>query len=175
MFLKAKLSWNILITCENLNSNELTLHKTIILQLLNEFSTRRATEEHGYFIAVISLDKVGDGKVRTLTGDVLFPVDFTCITLKPFRGEVLDGVVDKVLKNGLFLKAGPLDSVFVPSKTIGKFQYVHGEIPIFLNEKMERLEKDTTVRFRVFGIQWKESDRCFRMLGTLDGGLLGPV
>jgi len=39
-------------------------------------TTRKSSNEHGFFVAVTSLSKIGEGRIRDLTGDVLFLVAF---------------------------------------------------------------------------------------------------
>ena len=40
------------------------------------FTTRKSSNEYGFFVAVTSLSKIDEGWIRGLTGDVLFPVAF---------------------------------------------------------------------------------------------------
>jgi DNA-directed RNA polymerase subunit E'/Rpb7 len=42
-------------------------------------------------------------------GDVLFTVKYQAVVFRPFKGEVLDGVVHTISKEGLFINIGPLD------------------------------------------------------------------
>ncbi|KAL3506042.1 hypothetical protein ACH5RR_031424 [Cinchona calisaya] len=89
MFLKSQLSWNIAIPPEELHLDELKLKKPIYVRRLAEFAEKKATEEFGYFLAVTTVDKIREGIVRQHSGEVVFPVDFSCITFKVFTGEVL--------------------------------------------------------------------------------------
>ncbi|XP_010274179.1 PREDICTED: DNA-directed RNA polymerase V subunit 7-like [Nelumbo nucifera] len=175
MYLKAQLSWNVLIPPENLDHEGLMLQRSIILGLLEEFANKKATKDHGYFIAVTTLVSIGKGKVRQESGNVLFPVVFSCITFKPFKGEVLQGVVDRVLKQGVFLKCGPIGKVFLSEHKLPDYHYVPGENPVFLNDKHSKIEKSSVVRFMVLGTRWAETDREFEMVGTLEGDFLGPI
>jgi len=43
---------------------------------MNISTTRKSSNEHGFFVDVTSGGKIGEGRIRDLTGDVLFPV--TC-------------------------------------------------------------------------------------------------
>ncbi|MCH91163.1 DNA-directed RNA polymerase II subunit RPB7-like, partial [Trifolium medium] len=104
MFLKVQLPWNVIIAAENLKPGSLMLQRAILIRLLSDFAAKKATKDMGYFLAVTTLDKIGEGKVRQHTGDVLFPVIFNAVTFKVFKGEVLEGVVHKVLKHGVFLR-----------------------------------------------------------------------
>ncbi|OVA05324.1 RNA polymerase Rpb7 [Macleaya cordata] len=175
MYLKVELPRNVVIPPDQLDGEGLILQRSIIIRLLEDFSSRKATQEHGYFVAPTTLERIGEGKVRQDSGDVLFPVVFTCITFKPFRGEILRGVVNKIMKQGVFLSCGPIEKVYLAAQKMADYHHVPGENPIFMNDKHSRIEKDVEVRFMVLGTKWIETDREFQILGSLEGDYLGPV
>eukprot|EP00262_Sarcandra_glabra_P007931 TRINITY_DN21060_c0_g1_i1.p1 TRINITY_DN21060_c0_g1~~TRINITY_DN21060_c0_g1_i1.p1 ORF type:complete len:177 (+),score=21.41 TRINITY_DN21060_c0_g1_i1:177-707(+) len=175
MFLEIEMPWNVVVPPERLDEKGLMLQRAIILQLLEDISNRKATKDHGYFVAVTALKSIGDGKVRELTGDVLFPIVFKCVNFKPFKGEILQGVVDRILKHGVFLKCGPIENIFLSAQTMADYRFVPGDNPMFLNDKSSKIEKDGVVRFRVLGLKWLEFDRVFQLLASLAGDFLGPV
>lgn len=175
MYLKVQLPWNVIIPAENLDAKGLMLQRSIIIRLLDEFSAKKSTKDLGYFLAVKTLDSIGEGKVRQHSGDVLFPVVFSCITWKLFRGEVLEGSVHKILKHGVFLRCGPVENIYLSDKKMPDYRYVPGENPVFLNDKMSKIEKDAVVRFIVIGTKWIEAEREFQAVVTLEGDFLGPV
>uniref|UniRef100_A0A1D1Y5W5 DNA-directed RNA polymerase subunit n=1 Tax=Anthurium amnicola TaxID=1678845 RepID=A0A1D1Y5W5_9ARAE len=175
VFLEVELSWNVLIAPDNLYAEGLKLQRSIILRILEDISNRKASKEYGYFVAVTTLENIGEGKVRELTGDVLFPVVFKCVTFKPLKGEILLGTVNKVLRHGIVLKSGPLEGIFLSSQVMRDYEYIAGENPMFLSEKLSKLEKGCMVRFKVLGFKWMEVDREFQVLATLAGDYLGPI
>ncbi|KDP35754.1 hypothetical protein JCGZ_10526 [Jatropha curcas] len=175
MFIKVQLPWNVIIPAENLDAKGLMLQRSIIIRLLEDFAIKKATKDLGYYLAVTTLEKIGEGKVRQHSGDVLFPVVFNGITFKIFRGEILEGVVHKVLKHGVFLRCGPIEHIYLSCMKMPDYHYVPGENPVFLNEKTSKIEKETVVRFIVLGTKWLEAEREFRALVSLEGDYLGPV
>ncbi|PSR92787.1 DNA-directed RNA polymerase V subunit like [Actinidia chinensis var. chinensis] len=175
MFLKVQLSWNVIIPAESLDTKGLMLQKSIITRLLDDFSTKKATKENGYFLAVTTLDNIGEGRVRQHTGDVLFPVLFTCITFRPYRGEILEGVVHKILKHGVFLRCGPVENIYLSNQKMSDYKYVPGENPIFMNDKLSKVEKGVAVRFSVIGTKYIETEKEFQAVVSLEGDFLGPV
>ena len=48
-------------------------------------ASRKSSNEHESFVAVISLKKIDEGKIQDLTDDVLFPVTFKCAIKKDPR------------------------------------------------------------------------------------------
>lgn len=175
MYLKVQLPWNVIIPAEHLDVKGLMLQRSIIVRLLEDFASKNATKDLGYLLAVTTLENIGEGKVRQHTGDVLFPVVFSGITFKIFRGEILEGVVHKVLKHGVFMRCGPIEHIYLSYMKMPDYRYVPGENPVFLNEKMSKIEKDAVVRFIVIGTKWLEAEREFQALVSLEGDYLGPV
>ncbi|KAL0854704.1 hypothetical protein Bca101_059856 [Brassica carinata] len=55
------------------------------------------------------------------------------------------------------------------------YKYLPGENPIFMNEKMSRIQVDTLVRFVVIGTKWMEVEKEFQALASLEGDYLGPI
>ncbi|KAF8085112.1 hypothetical protein N665_0680s0011 [Sinapis alba] len=175
MFLKVELPWNVMIPAENMDAKGLMLKRTILIQLLEAFASKRATKELGYYLTVTSLDKIGEGKIREHTGEVMFPVVFSGMTFKIFKGEILEGVVHKVLRHGVFLRCGPVENVYLSHLKMPDYKYLPGENPIFMNEKMSRIQVDTLVRFVVIGTKWMEVEKEFQALASLEGDYLGPI
>ncbi|KNA17149.1 hypothetical protein SOVF_082690 [Spinacia oleracea] len=175
MFIKVQLPWNVIIPCEHMDVKGLMLQKSIILRLMEDFTSKKATKELGYLLAVTTLDNIGEGRVRQQTGDVLFPVTFSCLTFKIFRGEVLEGTVHKVLRHGVFLRCGPIETIFLSAQKMPGYQHVPGESPMFISEKQSKIEKDVVVRFCVIGTKWVETEREFQAVVGLEGDYLGPV
>jgi len=69
-------------------------------------------------VAVISIDEISEPKIAPGTGFAQFQVGFRAIVWRPFRGEVVDGLVGSVLHGGFFVDVGGL-SVFV-SKAVSR-------------------------------------------------------
>ncbi|KAK8579778.1 hypothetical protein V6N12_070084 [Hibiscus sabdariffa] len=175
MFLKVQMPWNVIIPADSLDAKGLMLKKAIVIRLMDEFACKKAAKDLGYFMAVTTLESIGKGRVRQNMGDVLFPVVFSGITFKMFRGEILQGVVHKVLKHGVFLRCGPVQNIYLSHIKMPDYHYVPGESGMFMNDKHSKIEKDVVIRFIVIGTKWMEAEREFQALVSLEGDYLGPV
>jgi len=69
VFLEVEIQKNILISPDQ-------LVWAVILRLMSISTTRKSSNKHRFSVDVTSGDKIGEGRIRNLTGDVLFPV--TC-------------------------------------------------------------------------------------------------
>ena len=63
MFLKVQLPWNVIIPANSLDAKGLMLQKAIVVRLLDEFAYKKATKDLGYFMAVTTLESIGEGRV----------------------------------------------------------------------------------------------------------------
>ena len=54
--------------------------------------------EFGYIIAVVSILDIGKGMVLPGSGQAEFVTRYRAIVFKPFKGQVVDGVVNNVTK-----------------------------------------------------------------------------
>ena len=54
--------------------------------------------QFGYIIAVVSMSDIGSGIVLPGSGQAEFVARYRAIVFKPFKGEVVDGVVNNVTK-----------------------------------------------------------------------------
>jgi DNA-directed RNA polymerase-4/5 subunit 7 len=174
MFLKVKLPWNILIPAENLDAEGLMLQTSIVIRLLGEFAARKASKDLGYYLAVTTLESIGEGRVKQLTGDVIFPVVFSALTFNLYRGEIAEGVVHRVLKLGVFLRCGPIEKIYLAHLKMPGYCFEGGESPLF-RDKQSKIENNVVVRFIVIGTMWMEAEREFQALASLEGDYLGPI
>lgn len=58
------------------------------------------TGRYGYVIAIVSLDKISQGRILDYnsTGGVAFDLEYTAVLFKPFKNEVVDAIVENVNK-----------------------------------------------------------------------------
>lgn len=54
--------------------------------------------EYGYIVAVVAITDKSQGLLKDTTGYASYNVTYTCIVLRPFKGEVMDVVVTNVTK-----------------------------------------------------------------------------
>lgn len=63
-------------------------------------------------IAIIDIEDISEPKIIPGSGYAQYNVSYRAIVWRPFRGEVVDGMVSSVVNNGFFVDVGGL-SVFV--------------------------------------------------------------
>lgn len=63
-------------------------------------------------IAILHIDEVSEPKIVPGTGFAQYDVSYRAIVWRPFRGEVVDGMVSSVVHNGFFVDVAGL-AVFV--------------------------------------------------------------
>ncbi|KAJ3489860.1 hypothetical protein NLI96_g1830 [Meripilus lineatus] len=137
--------------------------------------------QFGYIIAVVSILDIGKGMVLSGSGQAEFITRYRAIVFKPFKGEVVDGVVNNVNKMGFFADVGPL-TVFVshqvrhsPLVSITSFRITN----LFLGPSLltasspQIIEKNTKVRLKIVGTR-VDATEIFA-IGTIKEDHLGVI
>ncbi|KAH9479293.1 DNA-directed RNA polymerase II subunit rpb7 [Psilocybe cubensis] len=141
--------------------------------------------QFGYIIAVVSVLDIGKGMVLSGSGQAEFITRYRAIVFKPFKGEVVDGVVNNVNKmldrsRSLYLiKYTPLASfeVFAYSSP---FQLILPDMkfdpnsnpPSFASED-QIIEKNTKIRLKIVGTR-VDATEIFA-IGTIKEDHLGVI
>eukprot|EP01103_Thecamoeba_quadrilineata_P010111 TRINITY_DN2098_c0_g1_i1.p1 TRINITY_DN2098_c0_g1~~TRINITY_DN2098_c0_g1_i1.p1 ORF type:complete len:118 (-),score=20.35 TRINITY_DN2098_c0_g1_i1:133-486(-) len=115
------------------------------------------------------------GKVQEGTGFVSFPVTYTAIVFRPFKGEVVDAVVTQVNKMGFFAEVGPLQ-VFVSKHLIPSDMTFDPQKPVacFVSEDESiKIAKDDEVRLKIIGTR-VDATEIFS-IGSIKEDYLGPI
>lgn len=129
--------------------------------------------QYGYIIAVVSILDIGRGMVISGSAQAEFVARYRAIVFKPFKGEVVDGVVNNVNKMGFFAEVGPLQ-VFVSHQLIHpdlKFD-PNSNPPSFASDD-QIIEKNTRVRLKIVGTR-VDATEIFA-IGTIKEDHLGVI
>jgi DNA-directed RNA polymerase-4/5 subunit 7 len=68
MFCEVELLRDVAVLAENLDRNGLVSQRSIITHLLEDLLNEKASKDHGYFLAVTSLQSIGKGEVVDESG-----------------------------------------------------------------------------------------------------------
>ncbi|XP_060180012.1 DNA-directed RNA polymerase V subunit 7-like [Lycium barbarum] len=166
----------VVVPVEDLKESRELPGSIVIRRLFNQLTFLRATEDCGYFLKVTKVKSVGNGKLSDSSKYIIFPVTFYSRTFLPKTGEVLVGIVIKVCSDGVFLKCGPMNSIYLSRRKMPNYNYVSGENPFFLCDDHSRIENEVAVRFVVFAMRWSRTlVRKFDVLASIEGDCLGPI
>ncbi|KAG8933724.1 DNA-directed RNA polymerase II subunit [Tulasnella sp. 417] len=128
---------------------------------------------YGYIIAVLSIVDIGQGNVLSGTGQAEFITVYRAIVFKPFKGEVVDGIVGEVNKMGFFVEVGPLN-VFVSNHLIDpEMKFDPNSNPPSYASQDQIIERDTHVRLKIVGTR-VDATEIFA-IGTIKEDHLGVV
>ncbi|KAI8561160.1 hypothetical protein RHMOL_Rhmol04G0316000 [Rhododendron molle] len=77
--------------------------------------------------------------------------------------------------HGVFLRSGSIENIYLSNQKMSDHKYVPGENPIFMKDKLSKIEKYVVVCFSVIGTEYIEVEREFQAVVSLEGDFLGPV
>ncbi len=95
----------------------------VIQDRLTKSIRGKCTEENGFILSMKRIAEIKGGTLDKRNGSVHYNVDFIAQTLRPHIGDVVEAIVSRVLKIGIFADLGPLN-IFVPlSRMPDQYQY----------------------------------------------------
>ncbi|KAJ3309216.1 DNA-directed RNA polymerase II subunit [Blyttiomyces sp. JEL0837] len=161
------------------------LHPQYFGPRMREYLVKRLHEEvegtcsgrFGYVISVVEVVEVGHGVLQTASGFAEFNITYKAIVFKPFKNQVVDGVVTTVNRMGFFADVGPLQ-VFVSAHLLqaGMQWDANANPPAYVGTLQAsldlRIEKGESVRIRIIGTR-VDANEIFA-IGTIREDYLGP-
>ncbi|CAH8513800.1 unnamed protein product [Heterobilharzia americana] len=120
---------------------------------------------------------IGAGIIQPNRGFVQYRIVYRAIVYRPFKGEVVDGIVTQVTKVGVFAEAGPL-TIFISKYSVpSNIKFEGAETATDgLNEDEEEetqtVQIEDRIRIRIIGLRVDASD--IFAVGTLMDDYLGP-
>lgn len=148
------------------------LLETVKQKLFNEVEGQ-CNGKHGFVIAVTTIDNIGSGLIQSGSGFVTYPVKYKAIVFRPFKGEVLDGVVTQVNKVGIFTEIGPL-SCFISRHSIPADMTfdANSSPPCYKTQDEDVvIQQDDEIRLKIVGTRIDATD--IFAIGTLMDDYLG--
>ncbi|XP_033227220.1 DNA-directed RNA polymerase II subunit RPB7 isoform X2 [Belonocnema kinseyi] len=116
------------------------------------------TGKYGFVVAVTTIDNIGAGIIQPGQGFVVYPVKYKAIVFRPFKGEVLDGIVTQVNKSI------PADMQFCPNVNPPCYKSKEEDVVI---------QADDEIRLKIVGTR-VDATGIFA-IGTLMDDYLGLV
>jgi len=127
------------------------------------------SKKYGYMITVVALRSLEKGNIQDGTGMIIVPVKYAAVVFRPYRGEVLDGVVTSVNKLGFFTMCGPL-RVFVSRTSMPDYFEFKDNI---YSDGETTIKVETEVRLKIQGVSYEPANIV--AVGTINEDYLGPV
>jgi len=130
----------------------------------------------GKYTIVCILDsfEVSEGQVVAGSGHAEYTVHYKAVVWRPFRGEIIDGVVSSVIRSGFFVKCGSLQAFVGRSMIPSEIKYdANATPPQWTDNTDQVIEKGTQIRIKIKGLR-SEVDKMFA-IGTMKEDYLGPL
>lgn len=130
----------------------------------------------GFILSVMQVDEpIPPGLLDEVTGNAIFPLRYTALVFRPYKGEVLDAIVTRVMSPGLYAEAGPM-TIFISRQQLPQDMTFDAQTECWRSYseiQQERIEKGSSVRLRIIGLKIEVNG--FFAIGSLDDHYLGVV
>jgi len=107
----------------------------------------------GVGLAVISVDEIGEGKIRPADPHIYYPVVFKLLAFKPELHEVVVGEAVDNTEFGAFIRIGPIDGLVHISQIMDDFVSYDEKNSMYAGRKTRKtLKEGDAVRARVISV-----------------------
>ena len=170
MFFIMQFSKDVIVSPSDLSKD---LKKIIRVKLLEQI-TGTCSPKYGYIIKVLNIGESGNGIIMEGSGDIIFKTEYKVVLMRPFKGEICDGIIDTVFEEGgIHVKVGPM-IVHIAKDDMQPNYILNRKDLCYVNEKENiELKKGTKVRFRFKEIQFDKNE--FKPIGTMRDNYLGYI
>ncbi|PVI08068.1 DNA-directed RNA polymerase II 19 kDa polypeptide [Periconia macrospinosa] len=130
----------------------------------------------GKFTIVCILDsfEISDGQVIAGSGAAEYTVHYKAIVWRPYKGEVMDGIVTSVIRAGFFVECGSLQAFVGRAMIPTDIKFDANATPAQWTDNGDQIiEKGTHIRIKIKGLR-SEVDKMFA-IGTMKEDYLGPL
>lgn len=130
----------------------------------------------GLMIAVIGVDKIGEGRLIPGDGATYHTVQYRVLAFKPMRGEVVEGNVVELMDFGAFIRIGPLDGLCHVSQICDDFITQDPKSNSLMGKETgRRLTEGNQVRARITSISFESGNRSGKLGLTMRQPYLGKI
>jgi len=113
----------------------------------------------GAILSVVSIDRVGEGKILPNDPGVYYDCEFKLLTFKPEMHEIVEGEVIDNTEFGSFVRIGPMDGLVHISQLMDDFVSFDNKNSVFLGKESKRtLKEGDLVRARVISVSFGQGD-----------------
>ena len=144
-----------------------------ILKTLMKEIAGTCTARYGYIIAVTEVKHWKKGLIQEGTGHAVFPVTFTCIVMRPFKGEVFEAVVTNVTRMGIYSEIGPMVVLVSTNHMPASISFDEHANPAQFSDSEDgsTIAEGSVVRLKIVGVR-PDATGMFAV-GTIKGDFLG--
>ena len=114
----------------------------------------------GIILAIVSVEKVGEGKIVPEDPSIFYESEFKALVYKPELHEMVVGEVVDNVEFGAMIRIGPVDGFVHISQIMDDFVSYDNKNSVFIGKQTRKtLKEGDKVRARIISISWSEQNK----------------
>ncbi len=133
------------------------------------------TRNMGVIVTVTDVKVNPIGKILMGDGATYHEVEFTILAFNPFQKEVVEGEINTIIPQGIFIDLGAQDGfIHVSQIADERIEYDPSRPALILKQSRKLLEKGDSVRARIYGIAFQRG-KGLRIQMTMRQPMMGKI
>ncbi len=109
-----------------------------ILKILKEEYEGIVDESIGVMVAVLEVEKVGEGKVIPGDGAAYYESEYKALVYKPEVKEIVEGTITEITEFGAFVRTGPIEGLIHVSQIMNDYINYDAKGPGFIGKESNK-------------------------------------
>ncbi|PIN98665.1 MAG: DNA-directed RNA polymerase [Candidatus Diapherotrites archaeon CG10_big_fil_rev_8_21_14_0_10_31_34] len=109
-----------------------------ILKIVKEEYEGIVDESVGVIVAVLEVDKVGEGKVIPGDGSAYYESEYKALVYKPEPKEIVEGTITEITEFGAFVRTGPIEGLIHVSQIMNDYINYDAKGPGFIGKETNK-------------------------------------
>jgi len=149
----------------------------LVEERLRETYEGKINGENGYVVIVLKVmdDWKGSGVLEETYGAARYKIKFDALVFRPFKNEVVDGIVTDVVEHGFFCQIGPVKRAFVSRHQmppdIKEFNMEQSKW--ISDDRTVEIKRGASIRLRIMEARLDLAD--ITVIGSIRGDYLGAA
>ena len=131
---------------------------------LNDSLKNKCTQTSGYVVSVNPEIEVSESPVN-IHGQGLFEVSYSVQTLKPRKGQILDGIVCMVFAQGVLVEIHGKMKVLIPPDRLGEYDFDEGVFVHKEDDDADTIKEGDPISVKIDMIKYENNN--FNCIGFL--------
>lgn len=129
--------------------------KEAVEKVIREDYEGKLDKEAGLLLALLNIEKVGEGSIVPGDGAVYYETIFEMLAWEPTMHEVIEGEVSEIAEFGAFIRVGPIDGLVHISQVMDDYVSYSKSGALLGKESSKSVKKGDKVRAKVIAISLK--------------------
>lgn len=136
---------------------------THILKKLQDSTRGECSKKNGHILEVTRIVENYGNRISSANSDIIFDIEFEAKVVKPEQGQIMEGIVCMISKDGIFVQIENVLKILIPPSSLSEYEL--DPTSSFYSKDEDTIERKDTVKVKISATKY--SKKKFSVIGSL--------